>query len=83
MNISYMIFIVLSLICIIKAYQYIKTHNEAIDAFAECTKKLEEQNKILKMERGRLIKEIIELRKCIEKQEKAVRILTEHEVLKP
>lgn len=83
MNISCMISIVLSLICIIKAYQYIKTHNEAIDAFAECTKKLEEQNKILKMERGRLIKELIELRKTIEKQEKAIRLVTEPEELKP
>ena len=83
MNISCMISIVLSLICIIKAYQYIKTHNEDIDAFAECTKKLEEQNKILKMERGRLIKELIELRKTIEKQEKAIRLVTEPEELKP
>ena len=83
MNISCMISIVLSLICIIKAYQYIKTHNEAIDAFAECTKKLEEQNKVLKMERGRLIKELIELRKTIEKQEKAIRLVTEPEELKP
>ena len=83
MNISCMISIVLFLICIIKVYQYIKTHNEAIDAFAECTKKLEEQNKILKMERGRLIKELIELRKTIEKQEKAIRLVTEPEELKP